>query len=60
MFTTAIAHQVVESFLSEVRSVVHENSWNPSRLPQWIQEANVRAGWVNDSLIMVFEESYGW
>ena len=55
-FSKTRAKQIFEKFLRTVRERVAELGLDPSRLPGWMRAAQVRVGWINDSLIGVFEE----
>jgi hypothetical protein len=55
-FSKTRANEIFQSFLRKVRERVGELALNPSRLPGWLKAAEVRVGWINDSLVAVFED----
>ena len=50
-----LALQVIDRFLEHLRQEVEDRSLKLSRLPGWVKAARIRFGWVNDSLVAVFE-----
>ena len=43
--------------LKKVRHLVDENNLETSRLPPWLRSTTIRFGWINDTLVAVFEDS---
>lgn len=51
------AQQVIQAFLDNLRETVKKCSLRGIRLPPWLRAARIRAGWINDSLVAVFEDA---
>lgn len=51
------AQHVIQAFLGNLRETVRRLSLRDTRLPPWLRAAKVRAGWINDSLVAVFEDA---
>ena len=56
MLSENTAKKTAEMFLFNLRRVVSQNNLGLSRLPPWVTMARIRVGWVNDSLVYVFED----
>lgn len=56
-FSESRAIKIVSTFLKDLRQSVDQRSLNTNRLPGWIKAAKVRAGWINETLVAVFEDS---
>lgn len=56
-FSEDSARDVIEAFLSNLRQAVTQRSLSKARLPGWLRAAKVRIGWVNYSLVAVFEDA---
>jgi len=56
MLSENTAKKTAEMFLFNLRRVVSQNNLGLSRLPPWVTVARIRVGWVNDSLVYVFED----
>jgi hypothetical protein len=46
-------------FLGRIRSSIADLSIDTNRLPNWVKSTRIRAGWINDSLIAIFDDSQG-
>jgi hypothetical protein len=51
------ARNVAAAFLRNIRQEVARRSLNEDRLPRWLQAARVRVGWINASLVIVYEDA---
>jgi len=58
-FTIESADQAVQDFLTQLRRRIRGAGLHLSRLPGWLRAASVRAGWIQDSLVAVFEDHSG-
>lgn len=58
-FTIETANQAVQDFLTRLRRRLRGAGLHLSRLPGWLRAASVRAGWIQDSLVAVFEDHSG-
>jgi hypothetical protein len=47
----------VREFMTECNNIVLESKLKPQRLPGWLKKEKARFGWVNDSLVIVVEDS---
>jgi hypothetical protein len=55
--THNFARSVGAAFLRNIRREVARRSLNEDRLPRWIKAARVRVGWINDSIVIVYEDA---
>ena len=55
-FSDKIARVALQAFLVDLRGELTRKSLDFRRLPGWLTAANVRLGWVNDSVVAVFED----
>jgi hypothetical protein len=55
--TYNFTRNVGAAFLRNVRREVTRRSLEVDRLPGWLRAARVRAGWINDSLVIVYEDA---
>ena len=51
------AETAIQLLLEKLRSEAQRRNWILSRLPPWFPATRVRYGWVNDSVVAVFEPS---
>jgi hypothetical protein len=49
--------EFLSDFLGRIRRSIDNLSIDTNRLPNWVKFANIRAGWINDSLVAVFDDS---
>lgn len=54
-----IAHAYAEKFLSDLRDIVEVSDIPIERLPRWVESANVRAGNVYNTFILLAEAKQG-
>jgi hypothetical protein len=52
-----LAKHGVDHLLGAIREDVATRNLDPRRLPGWITDARIRIGWVNSSVIAVFEDA---
>jgi hypothetical protein len=52
-----VTTEFLKGFLNECRKIISQLSLNINRLPRWLNRAKVRFGWINDSLVAVFDDS---
>jgi hypothetical protein len=55
--THNFARTVAAAFLRNIRRGVVRRSLNEDRLPGWLKAARVRVGWINDSIVFVYEDA---
>lgn len=57
MFTPDTANDTVRRFRYDLRHGIRQAGLDFRRLPAWTWRSTVRAGWISDSLVAVFEEA---